>query len=82
MVYHHSGLETWGTFESRDTFVTLIDTQVWRKFADSLGLSYGNSVRWNVFCLTPSNTPSKICNNISAMTSSVNCDFIHVCLIV
>jgi hypothetical protein len=44
MVYHNVDYGTREKFESREMLTRLIDTQVWRKFADCIGQSYGDMV--------------------------------------
>jgi hypothetical protein len=44
MVYHNVDLGTWEQYESREMLTRFIDTQVWRKFADCIGQSYGGMV--------------------------------------
>jgi len=39
MVYHIDDLGTWEQYEPREMLTYLIDTQVWRKFADCIGQS-------------------------------------------
>jgi hypothetical protein len=41
MVYHNDDLGTWEQCEHREMLTRLIDTQVWQKFADCIGLSHG-----------------------------------------